>query len=87
MLRILFTTVVLAAACAGRAHVATQDAPPDLAAVSAGLLGCPADAIQIGDVSWRAGDRTPAEWIASCGGKTFYCSTRGAPSCILVPGP
>ncbi len=87
MLRTLLTTLVLAAACAGTTRAAARSVPPDLAAVSARLIGCAPDATQIEDVSWRDGDRVPSSWIATCGERAFYCFTEGATSCTPVPGP
>ncbi len=88
MPRLLLTTVVLVtAACAGATRVAAQHPPPDLAAISARLIDCAPDATRIEDVSWRAGEATPAAWIATCGDRAFYCFTEGATSCAPVPDP
>ncbi len=88
MLRVLLTTLALAAtACATTTRVAAQKVPPDLATVSAPLIGYTPDTTEIEDVTQRSGDEQPTAWIATCEGRAFYCFTEGSTSCTPVPGP
>ena len=56
----------------------------DLAPTSAGLIGCPQGEIKISDYKF---DRLtflappPPTWVATCKGKTFYCTGGRKSSC------
>jgi len=88
--RLILAALVLASvSCAGTVGTAVaQRAPPDLRFASAAIIGCAADATEIADLSWPADEANPTAWIATCEGKTFYCSSgprsegpRGTVSC------
>jgi len=86
---ILAALLLASLGCAGTVGtVVAQRAPPDLRFTSAAIIGCAADETEIADLSWPADEESPTAWIATCQGKTFYCSSvptadgpRGAASC------